>query len=280
MAIATPHRFIMGSVFSQSMDIFGKNFWKFCGAVLLAWTAFLLLIIPLAMLWFGVSVLFESLGTGATFGNLEAVLPYVAVGALAIIAVVTVLSFPAAGIAYGTVQQLRGQAFSFGQSMGCAFRHLVPIGIATCLWAIAYTLFNSALIAVGFAVGQDMATGSIVVLVIALIACAVLGGMFFYARFLIVVPVIVAERLGVVAGLERSYQLTAGYTLPIWFMAFLLWLVSSMIGVFAQIVPLIGSIAINVVYTALNATLAAVVYVELRRTKEGFGIEDYAAVFD
>lgn len=280
MASFIPHQFTMGSVFSQSMDILGKNFWKFCGAVLLAWAAFLVLIIPLTMLGFGVNALFQNLGTAAGFGNLETVIPWISMGALAIIAIITVLSFPMASIAYGTVQELRGQPFSFSQSMGWALRYLVPTGIATCLWSIAFTAFYGALIAAGIALWSDAAWSNSLAFIGALFVCAILGGMFLYARFLILIPAIVAEGLGPIAGLQRSYRLTASYTLRIWFMTFLLWLVFFVIGTVAQFIPLIGPIAVNVVYSALSGILAAVVYVELRRTKESFGIEEYAAVFD
>jgi hypothetical protein len=280
MATLIPHQFTMGSVFSQSMDILGKNFWKFSGAVLVAWVAFLVLIIPLTMLWFGIDALFQNLGTGADTATLDSVVPTISVGALAIIAIVTVLSFPMASIAYGTVQQLRGQPFSFSQSMGWALRCLVPTGVATCLWSIAFTAFYGGLIAAGIALWDDAATSNSLVFVGALTVCAILGGMFLYARFLILIPAIVAEGLGPIAGLQRSYRLTAGYTVRIWFLTFLLWLIFSAIGVVAQFIPLIGSIAVNVVYSALSGILAAVVYVELRRTKESFGIEEYAAVFD
>jgi hypothetical protein len=184
MATLIPHQFTMGSVFSQSMDILGKNFWKFSGAVLVAWVAFLVLIIPLTMLWFGIDALFQNLGTGADTATLDSV------GALAIIAIVTVLSFPMASIAYGTVQQLRGQPFSFSQSMGWALRCLVPTGVATCLWSIAFTAFYGGLIAAGIALWDDAATSNSLVFVGALTVCAILGGMFLYARFLILIPAI------------------------------------------------------------------------------------------
>jgi hypothetical protein len=270
----------MGSVFSQSMDILGKNFWKFSGAVLLAWAAFLVLTIPLTMLWFGVSALFQSLGTSPDIVTLGAMVPTISTGALAIIAIVTALSFPMASIAYGTVQELRGQPFSFSQSMGWALRHLASTGIATCLWSIAFTAFYGALIAAGIALYGDMTWSNNLAFIGVLFVCAILGGMFLYARFLILIPAIVAEGLGPIAGLQRSYRLTAGYTLRIWFMTFLLWLIFLVIGAGAQFIPLIGPVAANVVYSALSGVLAAVIYVELRRTKESFGIEEYARVFD
>jgi hypothetical protein len=40
------------------------------------------------------------------------------------------------------------------------------------------------------------------------------------------------------------------------------------------------NIVLNLAATAIFAIAAAVIYVELRRVKEGFGIEDIAAVFD
>jgi hypothetical protein len=280
MAGLIPHQFTMGSVFSQSMDILGKNFWKFCGAVLLAWAAFMVLLVPVVMVWIGLAAAVQDIGVAATAGDLRAVLPHLAAGGLLLVALVTVLAFPTASIAYGTVQQLRGQPFSFAQSMAFAFRYLIPTVIANCLWVVAYTVFNGGLIAAGVALWNDAAVGSSLAFVGLLFVCAILGGMVLYARFVVLIPAIIAEGLGAIAGLSRSFRLTEGYTLRIWFMTFLLWLAFSAIGLFAQFLPLIGSIAVNTVYVALNGTLSAVVYVELRRTKESFGIEEYAAVFD
>jgi hypothetical protein len=42
----------------------------------------------------------------------------------------------------------------------------------------------------------------------------------------------------------------------------------------------IVDIAVQIVITAFSAVVAAVGYVELRRAKEGFDVEDLAAVFD
>ena len=40
------------------------------------------------------------------------------------------------------------------------------------------------------------------------------------------------------------------------------------------------NVLVSIIANALFAVAAAVVYVELRRAKEGFGLEDIAAVFD
>ena len=40
------------------------------------------------------------------------------------------------------------------------------------------------------------------------------------------------------------------------------------------------NILISIIANALFAVAAAVAYVELRRAKEGFGLEDIAAIFD
>jgi hypothetical protein len=280
MAHLMPHAFTMGNVLSQSLDIMGKNFWKFCGAVALAWGVLMVLLLPILTLGTGLGILFEEANTGSAFGDLNAVIPYVLTIGLAVVAITTALSFPAASIAFGTVQQLRGEPFSFAQSLGIASRHLLPAGLATLLWAVVYTAFNGILILVGYGVSETMAAGDTAISITILVLCALLGAMFFYGRFMVLVPAIVAERLGFVEGLQRSFRLTSGHTFKIWLVAFIVWVASSVASGVAGVIPLIGPLAINVIATALSAILSAVIYVELRRIKESFGIEEYAAVFD
>lgn len=280
MAQLMPHEFTMGNVLSQSLDIMGKNFWKFCGAVSLAWAAVMVLLLPTLALGIGLGILFEEANAGSAYGDLNAVIPYVLTIGLAVVAITTALSFPAASIAFGTVQQLRGEPFSFGQSLSIGFRHLLPAGLATLLWAVVYTSFNGFLILVGYGVSEAMTDGDIAISIVVLALCAVLGAMFFYGRFMVLVPAIVAERLGFMEGLRRSYRLTSGHTFKIWLAAFIIWVVTSMVSGIAGVIPLVGPLAINIIATALSAILSAVIYVELRRTKESFGIEEYAAVFD
>jgi hypothetical protein len=112
----------------------------------------------------------------------------------------------------------------------------------------------------------------------------------------VAIPAIAVERPGVLAALRRSWDLTRGHTMRIFGIILVMWAGTVGASVAAGIVIFVAIIAIggvaglvigqglNVLFTllayALYAIAAAVSYVELRRAKEGFGIEDIAAVFD
>jgi hypothetical protein len=105
--------------------------------------------------------------------------------------------------------------------------------------------------------------------------------------FLVAVPAAALERKGVSSALARSIKLTRGSYGRV------LGLVLLMAAVYAALVVLMGtaldviasvimpfSLAAFLAYGTFAAVLSAVLYLELRRSKEGIGAEAAATVFD
>jgi membrane-anchored glycerophosphoryl diester phosphodiesterase (GDPDase) len=122
------------------------------------------------------------------------------------------------------------------------------------------------------------------------IAFAIIG-----VRLWITVPAIAVEQPGVLAALRRSWDLTRGHFWRLFGVLLVMWLgtlaMSMVAGIVIGVLSVFGgvtgifvgqglNILVSIIANALFAVAAAVVYVELRRAKEGFGLEDIAAVFD
>ena len=118
----------------------------------------------------------------------------------------------------------------------------------------------------------------------------VVPGIIIYLAFIIAVPVLVEERLGVIGSMKRSAELTRGSRWWIFLLLILLLLVSSVIGGTWSIVsamlggnaPIVAAAAQMVISTAtglVTATMLASLYLELRLIKEGAGPDGLAAIF-
>jgi Membrane domain of glycerophosphoryl diester phosphodiesterase len=114
-------------------------------------------------------------------------------------------------------------------------------------------------------------------------------------RLIATIPTITVERPGVLAAFRRSWNLTRGNFWRIFGIGLVLlvafYALSIPIGILAMILTFVvgpngiwiaqgANIVLSMAANAIFAIAAAVIYVELRRAKEGFGIEDIAAVFD
>ncbi len=184
----------------------------------------------------------------------------------------TFLSYLAtAAVTYATIQELRGRRVSFREF--CA-RGLAQGGVAIRVALLSGIWFILGLIA--------LVVPAFVLLVIWWVA----------------IPVAVAERLGAVASLRRSTELTKGYRWRIFALMLGFFVAAVAIGVvFAVLVvipsELLGSseVAADRLLTvavwlwtssfmAAQSVLTAVGYYHLRVAKEGIGIEEIAAVFD
>lgn len=142
-----------------------------------------------------------------------------------------------------------------------------------------------------------------------LVGLAVLGGMCLllipgiiaFVGLAVTVPALVAEKLGVSDSLRRSWRLTEGYRLRVFFLYLALFgVVFGLYILLAQLVApelLTGSFATDasparllavrsfgfafaLVFGVLQSVASVVTYHELRRVKEGIGSEELAAAFD
>lgn len=179
---------------------------------------------------------------------------------------------PAIGYGLSTAMIVRGaydvklgRPPKLGAYVGAAIVYILPIVVLT----IAVTLMAS----------------------IAMLALIV-PGLYVYAMFSVVIPVIVIENAGFGA-LGRSAELTKGYRWPLLggFLVMLLVMIALSMAVTLTLVPglldtggvtaaVIVSAVLNAVIGALMAVFYSMAYARLRELKEGLGVDQLAAVFE
>jgi hypothetical protein len=237
--------FRVGDVLSKAFSVFGSRPVSF---LLLAFVP----LIPLLASSFWMPAGLQQLGlTGQrviTWGGLSDVLGSV-LGPVA-----------QAMILYAAFQEMAGRPFSIAQSFGVGFVRLLPVLCVVFLNALFRGVAFLLLVVPGF-----------------IVSC-----MLYVA-----IPVCVIEKPGIFASLDRSAALTRGSRWQIFGLPAL----TIIVGGIAQIVleKVLGGATIwgklssfgwQVVATSFDAVLVAVVYRELRMTKEGMDIDNLANVFD
>lgn len=171
-----------------------------------------------------------------------------------------------AAMVYGVVQQLNGKPASLGACIAVGIKRLFPV------------------LGVGLLVALCVGLG-----LIALIIPGIIISLMLY----VAIPVAVIEKPGVMASLSRSKELTSGYKGSIFGILFVLGVIerivnkvleSSFITETATMddvkMYLFLVLAVSIVLGALGAVANAVVYYDLRRAKEGVGVEELARVFE
>jgi hypothetical protein len=124
----------------------------------------------------------------------------------------------------------------------------------------------------------------------------IVPGVLMALAWCVAVPVYVVEQPGVFESFGRSAELTRGNRLRIFGLACLFFVASIVIGivfsivggvlrfatagVFLYVQAAILSPIISAAVATLGATMSAVLYVELRRVREGVGPQGLAAIFD
>jgi hypothetical protein len=306
MAFVQTQRFLVGNVISQTFAAYFTRILPFSGFALIGF-------IPTIIFLGGyIYLLLEDpsiaglspTGDPADPFNLDelAALPWiwiiVASAGVFILSIATTAIWLAA-TAYGTFQHLRGQPVRFWQSLQRGVAVVLPCTGAT------FLIFLGALIVCAIAIIpvfmlvpddslQDSWVAAILWLIVGFFAIFIVFTIIG-VRLWITVPAIAVEQPGVLAALWRSWNLTRGHTWRLFGVLLVMWLgtlAMSMVGgiaigvmsVFGGVTGIfVGqglNILISVIANALFAVAAAVVYVELRRAKEGFGLEDIAAIFD
>ncbi|HTO63381.1 MAG TPA: hypothetical protein VMM15_19230 [Bradyrhizobium sp.] len=235
----------VGDVLSKAFSVFGNRLVSF---LLLA----LVPLIPLLAVGFSTPAGSQLLGLTAqrvvTWGGLSGALAFV----LGLVAQAMIL--------YGAFQEMAGRSFSVAQSFGVGLARLLPL----CCVAFLSALFTGVAFLLLF-----------------------VPGVIVLCMLYVAIPVCVIERPGIFASLDRSATLTKGSRWQI----FGLLVLTSIVSGIAQFVleKVLGVATIwgtlfnfgwQVVATSFNAVLVAVVYRELRMTKEGMDIDNLANVFD
>jgi hypothetical protein len=115
----------------------------------------------------------------------------------------------------------------------------------------------------------------------------IIPGIIVWVGLAVSVPAAVEERIGAVAALNRSWQLTEGSRWKIFGVFFLLGIIGFVVEVVVNLVSLASlmvgvslSLLVDVVSTGLNATAAALMYYRLRSFKERLDLNELASVFD
>ncbi|HEX8644104.1 MAG TPA: hypothetical protein VF702_09350 [Allosphingosinicella sp.] len=119
----------------------------------------------------------------------------------------------------------------------------------------------------------------------------IVPGIMLMVAWMVAVPVLVEERLGVFGSLSRSAELTKGSRWQVFGLLAIVVILSSMIGaVFAVFVafdpdadPVVVALINGLAATlsgVIGAAMAASLYVELRTVKEGATADSLAAIFD
>jgi uncharacterized membrane protein len=170
-------------------------------------------------------------------------------------------SLVSGAVMYGVIQELRGRAFSVGDSLRIALNRFLPM--------------------LGVVISTALLIGLGTVLLI-------VPGLILACMYYVSMPACVAENSGVFKSMSRSRFLTTGNRWKV-FGTFLLMLLGGIIigGIVGAIFALAGRPALLVatqvagaIVGAFNGVLVSVFYYQLRVAKEGVDIEKIAGVFD
>lgn len=174
-----------------------------------------------------------------------------------------------ATIIYGTVSDLNGRKASVADGLGAGLRAFLP------------------LIGLAIMMGLAIACASLLLLV---------PGIMLAVAWCVSAPSYVVEQTGVVGAVRRSAELTRGSRWQIFGLFVLYFVVAIIVQTVLNIVgrvtgfaviggfPLITLMVIMPLIQVINALIAstgaAVLYVELRRLRDGVGPQGLAAIFD
>lgn len=187
--------------------------------------------------------------------------PSFAFVAVAMVLFVPVAAIYVGGIAHGALQHLRGQPVRVGGMLRAGARRVWP------------------LVAAGIMAYLAMLVGFLLLVV---------PGIIVALGFSPMPAVAVAEKLGPVEVLRRSWRLTRGARGTIFLAGLVLWALLSVIGLgagfFGQVAPQpaqqLVSLVVQLLFTPLFYVLPSVIYHDLRIAKEGVATEDVAGVFE
>jgi hypothetical protein len=247
-----PMEFSVGNAIGTSFRVWFRNFVPF---TLLS----VIVHLPLIILWF---VLLDDLPSDPD----QIVRLFLIAGALGFI----LNGLLVATVTYGVVMELRGTRASLGACIGVGLSRFFPALGVTILFYLGFLAGLIALIVPGV-----------------ILAC-----MWFVA-----VPASVIERPGIGGAFRRSSQLTDGVRGQIFGVLLLVWggnvvvskiLQSKYDGPYTSIQDLMSQLktyaildtVAGILFSTLAAVVAAVVYAQLRHSKDGTTADELARVFD
>lgn len=261
MTAAAHSKLDIGRVISGTFSVIGRNFVAFAALALV------LSGIPTALIAFFQAA---SLANSAAFSFSSGYFTSIAYSGLVALITGAVLQ---GALVYGTVQDMTGARPSIPDCLANGLRAFLPLIGLSILLAISITFGFLLLIVPGI-----------------MMACA----------WCVAVPALVADRSGVFGAFSRSAELTRGNRWRIFALFIVVWVIALVIGAVVTAISMalsFGNAGLDIVALArspvriaanllsntltsmIGSTGVAVLYVELRRAREGLGPQWLAEIF-
>jgi hypothetical protein len=243
-----------GALIQRSLSIWWKNLLRFAGFSLILFIPVVLVVGVMAAV-----VAWQAFSRGGEGLGASEISLLVGIGIIAIPLLIVATVAQVGGITYSAVQQLAGRPVRFGAMFSASFKRFFP-------------LLGAGILAV------LIIWGGFLLLIV--------PGVIFACALAPAIPAVMAERLGPVEAIRRSWALTRGHRASILLAALVLFLIQFGINLVAAvlgIVPILGQlagIAIQLCAMSLSLTLPAVAYHDLRVLKEATPTEELARVFE
>lgn len=242
-----PAEFSISNVFSNTFGVIARNAPLFLGLSLI--------IVGVPQLLIGLLVTPETTDPMAVLNNPGAIFTSM-IGYIVFLFLSIVLQ---ASLIVASANDLAGKPVNFGECVNRAVAKLLP------------------LIGLGIVVAFGVAIGFVFFII---------PGVILYLMWMIAVPVLMVENLGVFEALSRSSALTKGSRwkllgLIVVFFIFSM-IIAIPIGLLSVISPslsIVSSALLSAVSAAVGAAGIAAVYIELRGAKEGTSSDQLASVF-
>jgi len=263
------HKLDIGRVLGGTFQVIGRNFVTF--AIL----GFVLSGVPTGIIGFIQANWLSGQVDDLAAGNISLGVGYFTnIGLVALASLITTAILQGALI-YATVQDMNGQKPQIGEALATGLRAFLPLIVVSILFALAVGLGMILLIVPGV-----------------MIACA----------WCVAVPSLVADRTGIFAAFSRSAELTRGNRWRVFGLFLVLLVILIVLGAVLSAITMAAMFSnpdalenpfaaalnpVNIVVQVLQqtitgvlgATLTAVLYVELRRAREGAGPQWLAEIF-
>lgn len=252
----------IGRVIGETFKVLGRNF-----------TTFFVLSLVLVGLPTGVYAFVQGLLIGPDAGTFNAdLILWGVLGALVTVVTAAILQ---GSLIYATVQDMNGAKPSIGESLATGLRAFLPI------------------IAVSILFGLAVALGFLLLIV---------PGVMLIVAWIVAVPALVADRTGIMGAFGRSRDLTRGNRWRVFGLLIIAWIATVVFSLVLGAVTGVSVLAaasdgdsiqraafspLNIGITVLSQTITymvtstgvAVLYVELRRAREGLGPQWLAEIF-
>lgn len=262
--VAEPGKLDIGRVISGTFQTLGRN------AVAFLVLALVLSGVPAAL----ISYIEAANLVGMRSGDMSLTMNYFS--SLGLVGLVTVVSSAIlqGALIYGTVQDMNGRKPNIGECLATGLRAFLP------------------LIGVSILFGLAAAFGFVLLIV---------PGVMIICAWCVSVPSLVAERTGVFGAFSRSADLTRGnrwrvfaLLIVVWVIAIVISMVIGAIAVGASFMSggldpvalarspaqIVANLITSTLSPAISSTGVAVLYVELRRNREGLGPQWLAEIFN